>query len=358
VALFPTGRPLVALAAVLTVAGALAVVPGPATAEPAPTLAQVQRQVADLHHEAEQATERYNDARVQMVEVRRQLRGVSNRLTRAEAAVDDLQLVMGRLAAASYKSGGVDLTMQLLLSDEPEAFLQQMSSLDQLSRNQGTALRRVTAARQQLAQDRLAVAQQRQRLSDLQSKLAAEARVVEARIADAESLLAGLRAEERARLEAARRQQTAAARAQRADAPRASRATRAAPGATRATRRTYSGPASGRAAVAVRTAYAQLGDPYRWGGTGPNSFDCSGLTSFAWRAAGVSLPHSSRAQYASGRKVARSDLQPGDLVFFYSPISHVGIYIGGGRMIDAPYPGSSVHITPISQLPYSGAVRP
>jgi cell wall-associated NlpC family hydrolase len=108
----------------------------------------------------------------------------------------------------------------------------------------------------------------------------------------------------------------------------------------------------------VRVAYAQLGDPYRWGAGGPGAFDCSGLTSFAWRAAGVSLPHSSAAQYGSGRRVSRSDLRPGDLVFFYSPISHVGIYVGGGKMIDAPYPGSSVKITSISSMPYVGAVRP
>ena len=170
-------------------------------------------------------------------------------------------------------------------------------------------------------------------------------------------MLASLRAPARARIEAARREAVTDARTQRADAPRAQRSD--APRASRSARRqSYSGPASGRATVAIRTAYAQLGDPYRWGGTGPSSFDCSGLTSFAWRAAGVSLPHSSSAQYGSGRKVSRSDLRPGDLVFFYSPISHVGIYIGGGRMIDAPYPGTSVRITRISQLPYSGAVRP
>ena len=110
--------------------------------------------------------------------------------------------------------------------------------------------------------------------------------------------------------------------------------------------------------MAVRTAYAQLGDPYVWGADGPSSFDCSGLTMYSWAAAGVSLPHSSRAQYSSGRHVARSNLQPGDLVFFYSPISHVGIYIGGGQMIDAPHPGASVRITSISTMPYSGATRP
>ena len=377
----PTARrPALALVAALAAAAAgLAVVPSSAVAEPRPTLRQVQNQVAELHHEAEQATERYNEARVQMTEVRRTLRQVSARLDRAKAEVGGLQSVMGRMAAASYKSGGVDMGMQLLLSDEPEAFLQQATALDQLSRRQGVALRKVTAARQRLAQDRLAVDQQRARMAALQSRLGAEKTIVEGKIAAAESLLGTLRAQEQARLEAARRAAASAARAQRADAPRASRADRPAqsapvdrdepgdqPAARPARKKTgggssgesFNGAASGRASVAVRTAYAQLGDPYRWAGTGPGSFDCSGLTSFAWRAAGVSLPHSSRAQYAGGRKVSRSDLRPGDLVFFYSPISHVGIYIGGGKIIDAPYPGSSVQISPISEMPYAGAVRP
>jgi cell wall-associated NlpC family hydrolase len=250
------------------------------------------------------------------------------------------------------------MAMQLMFADDPQAFLQQATALDQLGRRQKVTLRRVTAARQQLAQDRLVVNQQRDRLAALQSQLEDEKRTIEDRIASAEGVLGSLRAADRARLEAARRADVSDALAARGDAPRASRTVRQATRRTGGGSPSYTGPASGRAAVAVRTAYAQLGDPYVYGAGGPSAFDCSGLTSFAWRAAGVSLPHSSSAQYGSGPHVSRSNLQPGDLVFFYSPISHVGIYIGGGRMIDAPHPGLSVRITPVSMLPYSGAVRP
>ena len=343
---------LTLLATLVAASSILAVMPG-AVAEPRPTLRQAQTRVAALNHEAEAATERYNEARIQMVEVQRELRQVTKRLERAKAEVGGMQSAMGQMAAASYKSGGVDLAMQLMFADDPQAFLQQATALDQLSRRQGVTLRRITAARQQLAQDRLAVDQQRDRLVALQSKLAAEKRTIEDRIASAERVVASLRSADRARLEAARRASISDALAARGDAPRASRTTRRTGGGG-----SYTGPASGRAAVAVRTAYAQLGDPYVYGAGGPNAFDCSGLTSYAWRAAGVSLPHSSSAQYGSGPHVSRSNLQPGDLVFFYSPISHVGIYIGGGKMIDAPHPGLSVRITSISQLPYSGAVRP
>jgi cell wall-associated NlpC family hydrolase len=161
-------------------------------------------------------------------------------------------------------------------------------------------------------------------------------------MADAEVLLAQLTADQRAKLAASQRAAVTSARASRSSSRTAI---------------TYTGPASGRAAIAVRTAYAQLGDPYVYGASGPNAFDCSGLTSYAWRAAGVYLPHSSSAQYGYGRHVSRADLQPGDLVFYYSPISHVAIYIGGGRVIHAPYPGRSVEIAPLGEMPFTGATR-
>jgi cell wall-associated NlpC family hydrolase len=347
------------LATCTAAAAAIAVLPGSATAEPRPTTATVQRQVDGLHHQAEQATERYDLARVQLAEVRLRLIQVTHRLEKAQREVALLRSTMGLMAAATYKSGGVDASMQLLLSDQPEAFLEQATTLDQLSRNQASSLRKITAARQRLAQDRLAVAQQREQMAQLQATLQSEQQAVEARLREATALLGRLTAAERARLAAAARAASALAVSQRTGAPRASRqAQRTRPaGTTTYQKPTYSGAASGRAAIAVRTAYAQLGDPYQWGASGPNSFDCSGLTSYAWRAAGVSLPHSSSAQFSSGRRISRSELRPGDLVFFYSPISHVGIYIGSGRMIDAPYPGRNVKITSISEMPYSGAVR-
>ena len=116
---------------------------------------------------------------------------------------------------------------------------------------------------------------------------------------------------------------------------------------------------SGRAALAVRYAYAQLGKRYRYGAAGAITFDCSGLTMRAWAAAGVSLSHNAAAQYASTHHVARSALQPGDLVYFGRPIHHVGIYIGGGKFIEAPYTGADVRISNLSsRSDYAGASRP
>jgi cell wall-associated NlpC family hydrolase len=117
-------------------------------------------------------------------------------------------------------------------------------------------------------------------------------------------------------------------------------------------------PASGRAAAAVRYAMAQVGDAYVYGAAGPNAFDCSGLTMMAWAQAGVGLPHSSGAQAGSGPHVSSGNLRPGDLVFYYSPISHVGIYIGNGLIVHAANPGAGVRVAGVFSMPYSGAVRP
>ena len=115
--------------------------------------------------------------------------------------------------------------------------------------------------------------------------------------------------------------------------------------------------ASGNAGTAVATALAQVGDPYSYGAAGPDAFDCSGLTMFAWRAAGVSLPHSSSMQAGMGVPVSPSAMQPGDLVFYYSPISHVGMYIGGGRIVHAPNSGSVVQVVGVHMMPLAAVRR-
>jgi peptidoglycan DL-endopeptidase CwlO len=113
-----------------------------------------------------------------------------------------------------------------------------------------------------------------------------------------------------------------------------------------------------RAEVAVEAALAQVGDPYQWGAAGPDSFDCSGLTMYAWTQAGVSLPHNSGAQFAATTRIPQSEWQPGDLLFFGSPIHHVGMYIGSGQMVAAPYTGSSVGVFSVNRSDYVGAGRP
>ncbi len=358
------------LAGVLLAALGIAVLPGSAAADPAPSLAEVQQRVEALRQEAGDAAERYNDAKVGLSETNRRMRSAQNRYAVTLRHLDAMKVVVGRIAVASYKSGGMDPTVALVLADSPTSFLRQASDLSQLSKRQSTMLAGMEAARLQAAVDRKAVADQRARARALTSRIATEQSAVESRLTQARDLLAGLEAEQQARLLAQQRAATRRALAARSEAPRSSRSDRPAgdgagsdpapggdAGAAAPGNDSEVAP-SGRAMAAVRAAYAQLGDPYVWGADGPGSFDCSGLTMYAWAAAGVSLPHSSAAQYGAVRRVALSDLQPGDLVFYYSPISHVAIYIGGGKVIDAPYPGLSVHISGLHSMPLVGAGRP
>ena len=325
---------------------------GQAVAEPRAKLAQVQRQVDSLNHQAEQAAERFNTARVELTETTRRLKAVRGRFERQRQAFEATRLLVGRIAAATYKNGTVDPAIAMLLSDNPTTFLREAANLAQVGHQQSAMLRKMATARLRLAQDRRAVRQERARAIQLQRDIAAERRSVESRLAKARRLLDSLRAADRARLEAQRQAAQERAVGVRSDVQRASRSAR--PGNFP----TYDGPASGRAAVALETAYDQLGDPYAWGAAGPGSFDCSGLTMFSWASAGVSLPHSSAAQFSAVRRISVDDLQPGDLVFYYSPISHVAMYVGGGQVIDAPYPGLSVHITGLYSMPLVGAGRP
>jgi peptidoglycan DL-endopeptidase CwlO len=340
VASLRTRRRLVGVAiAGLAASIASIVMPAGAGAAPRPTLVEVQRQVDALHHEAEVSSEAMNSAQVQLDAVNARMSALKATADRQLQVVADLQKHLGSFAAAQYRTSGLGETVQLIFSDSPEDLAQGLATVNALGLHEQAQLRRVLAARQQLADDQAAVAAQARQAKTIKDQLAAQRRTLMGRMAAAEALLAQLTAEQRAQLAA---QQRAQARASRS----ASR-----------TPITYTGPVSGRAAIAVKTAYAQLGDPYVYGASGPSAFDCSGLTMYSWAAAGVYLPHSSSAQYGYGRHVSRSELQPGDLVFFYSPISHVGIYIGGGRIIHAPYPGRSVEIAPISEMPYSGATR-
>jgi cell wall-associated NlpC family hydrolase len=218
-------------------------------------------------------------------------------------------------------------------------------------------MHKVTVATQQLAADKLIAKQQAATLESIRADMATKKAAIDAKVAEPQRLLATLKAEERRKHEARQAAARAASadEAQRAaDAARASRDTRGGgtPGYGSST------PVSGRAAGAVRFALAQVGKSYVYAGTGPNSYDCSGLTMAAYRSVGVYLPHQSSAQYNSGRHIPASQLQPGDLVFYYSPIHHVGMYIGGGRIVHAANPSSGVTIAPLYSMPYVGAVRP
>ncbi|MCU1586702.1 MAG: hypothetical protein JWN31_195, partial [Frankiales bacterium] len=333
---------------VLAVAASVSVLPaGTSQAAKRPSLAQVERQVAALNDRVDIAVEQYSVAKIALSTAARRSAVAQGRVRAAQKQLDDIRRSMAAVASAAYKSGGTDEFVQLVSTSTPQTFLDRASSLNRIAAGQSAQLAAAATARHRLDGARHLASQQESAQRAVSSTLDAHKRAIESALNEEQQLLGSLRADERRQLNLRRaaeaRRAAAEARASRSrffDDP------------------TYNGPASGRAAVAVQEAYNKLGSPYSWGAAGPNSFDCSGLTMWSWGKAGVSLPHSSQAQYSSGQHVSRANLQPGDLVFFGSPIHHVGIYIGGGRMISAPHSGDVVKIQDAFRSDYAGAVRP
>ncbi|MCB8904152.1 MULTISPECIES: C40 family peptidase [unclassified Streptomyces] len=332
---------------------------GSGHAEPRPTTAQVKEKVDRLYEEAEVATERYNGAKEKADEARAAFERLRDEAARRTQRLNTARDGLGAMAAAQYRSGGLDPAVQLALTSNPDQYLERAALAERAGDRQAAA---VSAVRRELAAVRQLRAESTGHLDALrehETELRRQKAAVLGKLQAARTLLARLTAEERARYQAA-------------EAGRDGSGTSAGNGGTggtdtatatvRADRSSGGdrGPVTapnGRAAEAVSFARAQLGKPYVWGATGPSAYDCSGLTQAAWRAAGVSLPRTTYTQINAGRRVSRSQLAPGDLIFFYSGISHVGLYIGGGQMIHAPRPGAPVRVAPIDEMPFAGATR-
>ena len=221
-----------------------------------------------------------------------------------------------------------------------------------LADRRGAAVRDAALAEKKVTEAQQLAGQQLGQVQALKASLASQKKKIDAMVKEQQALVA---------LTKQQAQAAAAQAAAQARAVQQARVSRSQPRPPVVSQQValYTGPASGRAAAAVKYAYAQLGKPYHWAGAGPYSFDCSGLTMRAWQAAGVSLSHNAAAQYYSTRHVSLADLQPGDLIYFGHPIHHVGIYIGGGRMIEAPYTGADVRITAFGyRHDIAGASRP
>lgn len=367
----PLGRPRRTLVAICCSAGLLAggvAVAPQGFADPDPTLAQVRAQVDALERQGEAASERFNAATDALGAVQVRLTKAQEGVAAQEQRLRDLTTEMGGFAAASYRTGGVDPSVQVFLSDDPAEFLAQASVADAYATQQADQLSVVAKQRQRVVEQKVTADSELDRLRDIEEKRAADKAAIEASLDDAQRLLDSLEAEERARLEAERRAElaqaerdAAAARASRDDvraaAPAARSAAQAGSSAQAAAPAASAGPVSGRAGVAVDFAMAQIGDRYVHGAAGPDAWDCSGLTGGAWRAAGVALPRSSGAQAGAGRPVSRNELQPGDLVFYYSPIHHVALYIGNGRVVHASRPGRPVGVAPVFSMPFTKAIR-
>ena len=298
-------------------------------AQAAPTLAQIQSQVRQLQEDAASAAEGAQGAKVQLATLTKTLNGVKQEAAAQGETVAALKKSLGTIAIEQYKAGGLSQGLELLFSANPELYLSSAGSLESITRAKSTQLRKFEAAQQRLNATTLTVNDKLALVKAAEKRFAQKSAQAKAKLASAEKILAKLKKEDRARLEALARAEE--------DADQASSKKYAA----------NAGKVSGRAGAAIKYALAQIGDRYVFGGAGVTVWDCSGLTMRAYGTAGVSLPHYSAAQSRYGKSVSYSSAKPGDLLFFAvrgRPISHVGIYLGGGKMVHAPRPGSRVKV--------------
>ncbi|MFI6880069.1 NlpC/P60 family protein [Streptomyces sp. NPDC050400] len=328
-----------------------------------PSLEEVQKKVDTLYRQAEVATQKYNSAKEQTDKKKTQVDKLLDDIAQRTEKMNTARQELGRFAAEQYRTGGVSNTATMFLADNPEDYFAQDQLLSRMTSEQKKAVddyqkqQRATAKKRTEAQENL------QQLTTSQTDLKTSKQDVQTKLADARELLSKLTAEEKARLAAIEKAKQEAARKKAAELAAKQKAEeeakrKAAEEAAQQEEQSGSGSSSGsgsgsstgsgssdyatKAAKALAFAKAQEGKPYVWGATGPDSYDCSGLTQAAWKAAGITLPRTTWDQVEVGTTVALSDIQPGDLVFFYDDISHVGLYLGDGMMIHAPKPGAYV----------------
>ena len=313
----------------------------PISANAAPNLIEVQGRVRDLQEQATTAAEGAQEAKVTLAKLNKTLVTVQQEASQQGASVTAMNKLIGAIAADQYKSGPLSKSLELLFSSDPSLYLSTAGSLEAVTRKKSADLKKFSVATQRLNATSLTVADKLSLVKAAEAKFKKQLEIANSKLDQAEALLAKLTAAERERLAKLNDdEENADQQRSLADAGK------------------Y-GSVSGRGGTAIKYALAQIGDRYIFGADGLTTWDCSGLTMRAFGAAGVSLPHSSRAQYKYGKAISRKELQPGDLVFFGKPISHVAIYLGGNRMLHAPRKGSRVKIAEfdLGKKPYIGARR-
>ncbi|MGV9254648.1 NlpC/P60 family protein [Streptomyces sp. NPDC003697] len=337
-------QPSRARVTVLTTAAAAAVALSAQAANAAPSEKpskdEVKAKVDQLYEQAEQATEKYNGAKEKQEKLQKEISTIQDNVARGQEELNKLRDGLGSMAAGQYRSGGIDPSLQLFLSSDPDDYLDKASTLDQLSSQQVDALKKIQDKQRELAQERAEATEKLKDLATTRTELGKKKKEVQGKLAEAQKLLNSLTAKEKAELTAEQAR------------------------ATRASERTVlngsDSSASGRAAAAFSAAQSRLGSPYVYGATGPSSFDCSGLTSWAYAQAGVGIPRTSESQANIGTRIySMSDLRVGDLVFFFNDLHHVGLYAGNGQVLHAPRTGTVVRYESMGTIggPFMFGVR-
>jgi len=328
----------------LALAGTLVATPQLAQADPPLTVEEAKTQVAQLETEAAAIDQEFVGVKQSLAQSTGKLKLKKADLKAQTAKVKRLRLQAGQVALAQFQNRHLDAAAKLLLSEDADDFLSQMSTVEKVSENQNSALQDYQEEQAKLAELERSTETETAQLKKEQAELEKLRKESDSKIAESKAVLAKLTEEERQRIAAEEEKA-------RLEAQAAAEGTATTPTTGAVT------DGSGKGAIALTFAKSQLGKPYRYASAGPNAYDCSGLTSAAWAKAGVSLTRTSQSQFTIGRSVPRTALQPGDLVFFYKDISHVGLYAGNGQIVHAPRPGKSVEYASIDSMPYAGARR-
>ncbi len=295
------------------------------TTAPKPNLTTLVAEAKQLEFQINALSEQYDGLRLQLTRAQANAKIAENAASRGAAALAVGQQAVAQLAAANYMSSGLDPTLAALTAGDPQQFLNQASAITELDQSSGVKVSTLSNQVTQALRDKKTADQQIAQVNALEAQMNAKKKTIDAKIDQVNS---------------AAMKQAMAIFTQTGQYPDISIPT-----------------ANTVGAQALQAALTRAGDPYVWGAAGPGEFDCSGLVVWAYAQEGIALPHYTGSLWNSGMHVARSDLEPGDLVFFFSDISHVGIYIGDGMMIDAPDFGVPVHVEPVYWSAYVGAVR-
>ncbi|MFJ9726377.1 NlpC/P60 family protein [Streptomyces sp. NPDC101209] len=348
-------RGLIATAVTVVCAVTVLAAPGTAFASPAPTpsasatpvssseLEAVQAKLDRLYHDAAVATDSYNAAEERARTQSAAIVDLAKKIVKSQQRLDELKKRAGAAAAAQYRGGGLPDEAQLLLSDDPQDFLDGAGRVLEGQRATKGLIAEMTRTQQDLQQYAADASTQWKKLEANRKAKDAARKKIEKQISEAEKLQGRLQKEEKERL--AKLEQEAAYKAQTA-------------WLDSGILKDINGKASEEGKKAVKFATDQIGKPYVWGAEGPKSYDCSGLTSQAWLNAGRPIPRTSQEQWKQLKHVDIKDMRPGDLIIYFDDASHVALYIGDGAIVHAPRPGRTVTLAGAGSMPILGVVRP
>jgi cell wall-associated NlpC family hydrolase len=315
----------------------------PSSSWAAPTVAKAQREVDRLRTLAAEKYEAANEATIRIKQLERETAVLENKESALRKELDAAGLTLSRIAVSQYTDAGLGKGLDLLFSSDPTQYLADAGALDMVTRKFAQQLREFAVKKQNVEATQLVVADRTSLLKAERVKLNRQVAAAKEDLAKAQQILNNLKKEDRERLA-------------RLEADRENKILNE----SKKYAQSYKGDNT-RGSIALKYALAQVGDVYVWAAAGPTRWDCSGLTMRSFQKAGVSLPHSSRIQIKYGKKISASSLKPGDLLFFGKPISHVSMYMGGGKMVQAPRPGKKVEVVNFTKMfgkkPFVGARR-